>query len=197
MVLDQLLQLDRVIFDFINQTMTNPILDVLLPVMRHKETWIPLYIACVIWIIYRNRSKAWIPLLAVAVTMTVSDTLSSKLIKKSVKRQRPCQVVEEHPQTITRVRCGSGYSFTSSHATNHFTLAWFLPILLGFRQKWFKWLCLVWAGIISFSQIYVGVHYPIDIICGALLGSFLGYSVLRLYTKYLNPRLQVERVGKV
>jgi len=186
MVLDLLLQLDRVFFDFFNQTITNPIFDAILPIMRHKETWIPLYVACILWIIYRNRTKAWIPLLAIAVTMTLSDTISSKVIKKTVKRQRPCQVKEIHPQTIIRVHCGSGYSFTSSHATNHFTLAWLLPILLGFKQQWFKWLCFTWAGVISLSQIYVGVHYPVDIICGALLGSLLGYTVLRFYTKYLH-----------
>jgi len=196
MVLDQLLQFDRVLFDFVNQSMAHPVLDVILPIMRHKETWIPVYLACILWIIYCNRSRAWIPLLAIGLTMTVSDTLSSKLIKKSVKRSRPCHIVEEHPQTIVRVRCGGGYSFTSSHATNHFTLAWLLPVLLGFRQRWFKWLCLFWAGLISISQVYVGVHYPIDIFCGALLGSLLGLGVLRIYSKYGLTRLNRAVVVK-
>ncbi len=196
MVIDQLLQYDRILFDIVNQALTHPVLDVILPIMRHKETWIPVYLACILWIIYRNRSKAWIPLLAIAITMTVSDTLSSKLIKKSVKRPRPCQVVEQFPETIVRVGCGGGYSFTSSHATNHFTLAWLLPILLGVTKRWFRWLCLFWAGLISISQVYVGVHYPIDIVCGALLGSILGYTVLRLYRQYCLPLLSHEPIAQ-
>lgn len=173
----------------INQGWTNDFFDTVLPFMRNKRSWIPLYLICIGWILYRYRKTSWIPLLAVLVTMTVSDTMSSKIIKKSVKRPRPCHVINEYPETIVRSRCGGGYSFTSSHATNHFTLAMILPMLLGFRKRWVKIDFLIWAAVISLSQIYVGVHYPIDIICGTLLGVSIGTIAMKLYRKYGYPHI--------
>lgn len=173
----------------INQGWSSAILDVVLPFMRDQKSWHVLYIILIGWIIYRYRKTSWIPLLAVAITMTISDTVSSKLVKKTVKRPRPCQVMEEHPQTIIRVHCGRGYSFTSSHATNHFTLAVILPILLGFRRRWVKVSLLSWAAIISISQVYVGVHYPVDILCGTILGITIGYIGHRIYSNYGFPNV--------
>lgn len=106
-----------------------------------------------------------------------SDTISSKLIKYEVKRLRPCQEVKLEPAAITRVDCGSGFSFTSSHAANHFCLAAFIVALFGFHMKAWKYLWWVWAGLISLAQVYVGVHYPLDVIAGALLGCTIGVSL--------------------
>ncbi|RZL15228.1 MAG: phosphatase PAP2 family protein, partial [Pedobacter sp.] len=79
-----------------------------------------------------------------------------------------------------RVPCGSGYSFPSAHATNHFGIAVFL--ILVFYKKWkpILPLGLLWAFSIAFAQVYVGVHYPVDIICGSLLGTLLGFISFRL-----------------
>src|SRR5690606_10933676 len=91
-----------------------------------------------------------------------------------------------------RARCGSGYSFNSSHATNHFALAFFWIVL--FKRKWKHtvWLAFLWAISISFSQIYVGVHYPLDIVFGALIGTIIGlstgYLFKRFYPKFFEPQ---------
>ncbi len=188
-MIDSILQLDRVLFDWINQGWSSDILDVVLPFMRNRKSWIPLYIVCIVWILYRYRLTSWIPLLAIAITMTLSDTVSSKLIKKTIKRPRPCHVIDAHPQTILRVHCGGGYSFTSSHATNHFTLAIILPILLGFKKRWINISCIVWAALIAISQVYVGVHYPFDIFCGMLLGIAIGGLTRSMYVKYGYPKV--------
>ena len=183
------MHLDRELFDWINQGWSSGVLDTVLPFMRNKKSWIPLYIICVVWILYRYRLTSWIPLLAVALTMTLSDTVSSKLIKKTVKRPRPCHVIDTQPQTIIRVHCGSGYSFTSSHATNHFTLAIILPILLGFKQRWINISFIIWAAVIAISQVYVGVHYPVDISCGMLVGLGIGGLARSTYLKYGYPKV--------
>jgi len=81
------------------------------------------------------------------------------------------------------VPCGSGYSFPSAHATNHFAIALFL--IFVFHDKWKPILpiALIWAFIISFSQIYVGVHYPIDTMAGAILRSSIGIATSFIYKK--------------
>ncbi|MCY1248395.1 undecaprenyl pyrophosphate phosphatase [compost metagenome] len=124
-------------------------------------------------------------------TFGASDVVSSHLIKKSIKRVRPCNDIVFKQEVNIRVRCGSGFSFTSSHATNHFALAFFWIVL--FRRKWkhAMWLCITWATLISISQIYVGVHYPFDILCGAILGILIGlatgYIFKKIKPEFFNP----------
>ena len=84
-----------------------------------------------------------------------------------------------------RVSCGGGYSFPSSHAANHFALAVFLIGIFGFAGQWQQKALLAWAGLIAFSQVYVGVHYPLDVICGAILGVLAGYLSLYFWRKYV------------
>lgn len=124
-------------------------------------------------------------LLFIVLTVGTADGVSSHLIKKNVKRIRPCNTEELY--TIPRVRCGSGYSFTSSHAANHFGLSVFLILAVAKRRS-VKVLLLFWAFMVSFSQIYVGVHYPLDVIAGGILGAFIAYVFWILYKK-LNPIL--------
>ena len=82
------------------------------------------------------------------------------------------------------VPCGGGYSFTSSHATNHFAIATFLILTLGLIFKWIKLPLLFWAASIAFGQVYVGVHYPLDIFFGAILGMSVGYFVFLLFLRF-------------
>lgn len=104
----------------------------------------------------------------------MSDQMSSTLVKENVQRLRPCQQDKLKDQIILRVPCKRSYSFTSSHATNHFAIAAFLFFVLGSYLLVFRWPLFVWAGIISFSQVYVGIHFPLDILFGAILGVLIG-----------------------
>jgi len=115
--------------------------------------------------------------MAIGLTVGLADTTSSHIIKKSVKRLRPCHILIKEGQMDLRVKCGSGYSFPSSHATNHFAIGVFLGLVFGKRWRWVKWAGLLWAAAIAFSQVYVGVHFPFDILVGALLGSAIAYIV--------------------
>jgi len=178
-MLESLLNLDGNLFVLINSGMGNAILDAILVPFRHKLFWIPLYLAIICFILLNYGKYGWITLLALIMTVVVSDTVSSKLIKKTVKRVRPCHV--EVLDTKQRVHCSHGFSFTSSHATNHFAMGTFLFLLLS-MTKW-RWAFLAWAALIGFAQIYVGVHYPLDVLCGSILGLMIGTICYGVYSR--------------
>jgi len=152
-------------------------LDILLVPLRHKLFWIPLYIFILLYIYYNFAERRWIIFLGIGLCILFSDTSSSKIIKPLVNRERPCH--SERYEVIARVPCSSGYSFTSSHATNHFAISTFLFLL--FAGWKYRWLFMAWASIICYAQVYVGVHYPLDVIFGALLGLLVGFLSFRLY----------------
>jgi undecaprenyl-diphosphatase len=160
--------------------MSNTVFDFYLPVLRNKLFWIPVYVFIISFLFFRYKKAAWLLLLFLILTLGAADIISSHLIKKNVERIRPCNVEQLH--TIPRVSCGSGYSFTSSHAANHFALSVFL-ILSVARRRSVKGILFFWAFIVSFSQVYVGVHYPLDVIMGALLGTFIAFVFYYLYKK--------------
>jgi membrane-associated phospholipid phosphatase len=168
-----ILDFDAQIFELINVGLSNKILDYWLIPWRHELFWTPLYLFIVAFLFMNYGRKAYWFLLFFIITISISDLSSSHLIKKNIKRDRPCrnEMVENH---IARVRCGSGYSFTSSHATNHFAMATFLFFTLGSVFKKYRWILFLWAGSISFAQVYVGVHFPLDIIAGGILGYIIG-----------------------
>lgn len=176
-MMEFLLEWDRSLLLLINQGMATEWLDIVLPVMRDKLVWVPVYVFILSFILFNlKRKQVLLALLMVTLTMVLSDTTSSKIVKPSVERVRPCNNDIIRPMLILRVRCGGGYSFTSSHSTNHFALSTILFLLIGKGFRW-KWLLFVWAGIIALSQVYVGVHYPADILSGAVLGLMIGCIV--------------------
>ncbi len=178
-MLESLLALDENLFIWVNTHLSNAFFDMILVPIRHKLFWVPLYLFLISFVIHNYLRKSWLVFLGIIITITLSDTFSSKVIKKSVKRIRPCHVLKL--KAVERVHCSNGFSFTSSHATNHFAIATFFFLLLGFA-KW-KYLLLLWAAVISFAQVYVGVHYPIDVFCGGLLGIAIGMTSYQLLNK--------------
>lgn len=192
-MLQQIIEIDKEIFLAINQGLSNPVFDWLLPILRNPFTWAPLYLFIIIFFIKHYGKLGILIVVATLMNFGVSDAVSSHLIKKNIKRIRPCNDIEFKHDVNLRVRCGSGYSFTSSHATNHFAMAFFWIVL--FRRKWRHtlWLCIVWAAAISFSQIYVGVHYPFDILFGALLGMTIGLTSGYLFNRFVPSFLEKKQ----
>ncbi len=175
-----LLELDYKLFYWINHQWSNPVADLLLPLLRNKYVWIPFYVFIISYIAFNFKKWAFKIILILLLCVGISDAISSHLIKKNVQRIRPCN--NDHIEVVERIECGSGYSFTSSHASNHFTIAVFLGLAL-FNDPRIKWGLYLWAGIISLSQVYVGVHFPMDILCGMLLGILiarLGNRILKI-----------------
>ncbi len=177
-----IIQWDIEVFKMVNSGMSNGIFDAILPWLREPLFWFPMYVFLISYVFFNYGKKAYWFVIFIVLTVTTSDMTSSRLIKKTVKRLRPCNT--EYIQTIERVRCGSGYSFTSSHATNHFAVASFIIMTLGQYKKKIKPWLWVWAASVSFAQVYVGVHFPLDSLCGALLGIFIGYMWARKFNKY-------------
>lgn len=180
-MLTPLLHFDSDLFLTINQDMANAFFDWLMPHLRNPYTWAPLYLFILIFSIKTYKKRGVIMMIFLLSTFGAADFISASVIKPLVKRVRPCNELTLQGEMVSRIRCGSGYSFPSSHASNHFAIALFLIMVYRSRWKSITWIAITWAFAICFAQIYVGVHYPFDILCGALLGSLIGYALARLF----------------
>jgi undecaprenyl-diphosphatase len=127
-------------------------------------------------VLYKYRwTGLWI-IACAALAVLISDQ-SSDLIKHFVHRLRPCAVGEGR---LLVKHCSDTFSFTSNHAANHFAIAVFLSLALR-RIRWLPYVLIFWAAFIALSQVYVGLHYPTDIVGGALLGSLVGYIAFLIF----------------
>ncbi|MDZ4666638.1 MAG: phosphatase PAP2 family protein [bacterium] len=185
-MLDNLLQFDKQFFLAINNGLANSFFDFLCPYLRMQEFWYPLYAVIIFFIVKKYSKESWKILLAVALMIVATDQFSANLVKNTFMRLRPC--AEPSLDGLVRHlidRC-AGYSFMSAHATNHFALAVFIAFFFK-EYKWLKWTLLFWAFSIAFSQVYVGVHYPFDVIAGGLTGILFGTAFSKYVSKYLKP----------
>lgn len=172
-------RLDTSLFLFFN-SLHSPFWDEVMWMVSGKFTWIPLYLALIFIIIYyqKNRAIFIVPLLILAVV--ISDQVSVHCFKEVFERLRPCHDASlEGLVHIVRGRCGGKYGFVSSHAANTFGIA--ILSLLILKRRWYTILIITWAVIVSYSRIYLGVHYPGDILGGALLGMLIGYALYYFY----------------
>ncbi len=172
-----MLQFDENLFHLVNSGCRNLLFDWLMPLLRNKYIWLPLYVFIASFLLLNFKQKGLYLCMALVLTVAISDSTSSRLIKKSVQRLRPCKVLEPQQDMYLLVPCGSGFSFPSSHAANHFAIAVFLFLTLGKIFRWVKIPLVLWASSIAFAQVYVGVHYPLDVIGGAMLGTLVGWGV--------------------
>lgn len=171
-----LLANDKSLFSLINGKWTNSLLDTILPWVRDAKNWIPLYIVILAWLFFKWGKTTWKWMLLVAINVGLTDQISSSFFKPFFHRLRPCA----DPAIMNQSRllldhCSGGFSFTSSHAANHFGLAMFVVMTLAPLLKNYRYTFFIWAAIISYAQVYVGVHYPIDVFVGALIGISAGY----------------------
>ena len=184
-IFQQIKDIDQALFYQINGVWHHPILDAVLPWTRHSNNWIPLYIGLIIWLIYQIGWKTLKWILFALINVGLTDQISSSVFKPFFHRLRPCN----DPALIGKTRlllehCSGGFSFTSSHAANHFGIAMFIFMTWGITQKKYTRFFFVWAGVISFAQIYVGVHYPLDIFGGAIIGLVSGFAMAKAYLKW-------------
>lgn len=187
-VLDKIIQADKALFYFINTQFTNPTLDGIFPWWRESTTWVPFYVFLLAFMFINFGKNAWPWILFVLFNVLLSDQISSTFFKHYFMRLRPCS----DPQMQFQVRllldhCSGGFSFTSSHATNHVAFAVFVIKTLKSHIQPYGWLLLVWAASIAYGQVYVGVHYPLDIIGGALIGIVIGNLTSSVYNRRIAP----------
>lgn len=186
-LLDRLLDLDRGWFLKINTEWTGAAGDLIFPVLRYPKSWIPLYAFLLGYAVFRFRWKALPWILFAVICITLTDQVSSHILKGFFGRLRPCQQpgLKEMARLLVD-HCPVNASFTSSHAVNHFGIATFFFFSLRPYFKGWSWAFFLWAASICYAQVYVGVHYPADVLCGALLGFLLGLVPTFFFRKYFS-----------
>jgi membrane-associated phospholipid phosphatase len=187
-MIPELQQFDTALFLKIHRDLGNDFFDFIMPLVRNRFFWAPLYLFIIIFCVRQYKKQGYYIILGVLLTFAAGDLIASRIIKPTVQRIRPCNEVTLANKIIKRVPCGSGYSFPSAHATNHFAIAIFLIGVFYRKWKLILPIGLTWAALIAFAQIYVGVHYPIDTMAGAILGTFIGLIISTIYKK-LQPEL--------
>jgi membrane-associated phospholipid phosphatase len=192
---EKLIHLDRELFIAINSKWTNPIFDAVMPFLRTPTNWVPLYLFILVFISLNFKVKGLWWIIFFLVTVAVTDMVGTNLFKYNFLRTRPCNNPDLFEHLRLLVRCPSGYGFTSNHAANHFGMGTFLFLTLRPLFKKWMWLALLWAGAISYAQIYVGVHYPTDIIGGSLLGIIFGSITALQFNKYFGLSLQGNEIA--
>jgi undecaprenyl-diphosphatase len=171
--MEELIYLDTELFKLINIKMQNSFFDTVLPILRHSMCWVPLYLFLMIFALVNYSKNVWWWILFAIATAGLTDMISSDLIKENIFRIRPC-----HDSSLARVLvsyCPQSSSFTSSHATNHFGLAAFFSMTLKDVPKKWRYAFFFWAWVIILAQVYVGVHYPLDVLAGGAVGLVFGY----------------------
>ena len=188
--MDALISLDERLFLLLNGLHCTPA-DYVMTLYSAPLTWLPLYLFLA-FLAYRDgglRRLLWY-LLCAGLVVLFADRISVLCFKDIFQRLRPCH----NPAVAGLVHlpnghCGGAYGFVSSHAANMFGIA--VLSIFFMRRRWLTWLLLVWALLVGYSRIYMGVHYPGDVLCGAILGSGIGITVLvlvRLLHRYLQPK---------
>jgi undecaprenyl-diphosphatase len=177
--MEHVLALDRTVFFWLN-SMHWPWLDLCIYHLTNILTWTPLILFLLYLTVRIFRIKALTVIVAVALLITASDQLSV-LVKSDVGRPRP----SNDPQISSMVHTVNGYKgglygFYSSHASNTFAVAMFLSLVLGRRIRYISWVLFLWAFLMSYTRIYLGLHYPLDILSGACAGLLLGWFTGRI-----------------
>ncbi|TND09967.1 MAG: membrane-associated phospholipid phosphatase [Bacteroidetes bacterium] len=163
----------------------NPSWDTVMSVSTGRWIWIPIYLALFVLIILRFRKQAIPVFIAAALTIVLSDQVS-RACKYGFKRERPCHNEMIASQLHVPDGCGGKYGFVSSHAANSFGLSFFIWLLWkGRKQR--RWLLLLfpWAIYMTYTRIYLGVHYPLDIAGGAFVGLAVAALSVFIYRRWL------------
>lgn len=168
------------------------LLDVICTLLRDRMTWIPLYIILGIWVMYKYKLEGLPMIVGVLLCFVAADIISYQILKPLIHRLRPCHNTLVHARLVLG-HCGGKWSFPSSHASDHMAISVGIILFGIFKNKWINSLMIIWALAVGFSQIYVGVHYPTDILAGFLLGTgcaFASKYILHLIGKRFFSRKQ-------
>jgi undecaprenyl-diphosphatase len=166
--MDFLYSIDLAVFYFFNHTISTGLLDKFFSIITDVNRWYIAYIILLGIAFFKGGRKGKIAVIGLILLITVSDQTGYRILKELFERVRPCNALSD---AITPVGCAGGFSFPSNHALNNFAAAIFLLRLFPA----YKWIFLIVAVLISISRIYLGVHYPSDVIGGALIGVAFGY----------------------
>ena len=178
-----LLDFDRWLFRLINGQWTHPLGDFIFPLFRNAFFWSPVYLFLFLFAVlnFKKRGGWWCVFFLCCFALT--DSISTQIFKESFQRLRPCMDAFTATEARMLIPCSGSFGFVSSHAANHFGMAMFMFITLRFWAK--KWIVavFVWAALGSYAQLYVGAHFPFDIVGGGILGLIIGWLVAKAFKK--------------
>jgi undecaprenyl-diphosphatase len=184
-----MVELDRNLFLYLN-SLHSPFWDNIMWFMSAKLVWIPLYLF-IIYLLWRKyRGKIWLVFIFAVFAIVMADQLSV-FIKNSFHRLRPCR--DESISNLVHLvgtYCGGKFGFVSSHAANTFALASLTAPML--QKRWYSISIFVWAALVSYSRIYVGVHYPGDVLGGTILGLLIGFGLYFGFRWTINKNIVPE-----
>jgi undecaprenyl-diphosphatase len=193
--------LDRSLLIFLNRSIANPVMDTLWPLITDYDRLLPVRIVLVavwLWMLVRGGARGRTAALLLIPLVVICDQFSSTFLKDFVHRPRPCHLIDGVPIVPglhLLVGCGSGMAFPSSHAVNNFGVA---TLLGSYYHRGRPWL-YGWASIVALSRPAVGVHYPSDILGGAMVGTLVGLAVVAGWTwmqKIYLPRWAIPAAGE-
>jgi len=190
-MIEQLKVWDTRLFLELNQYHA-PWMDTIMYWVTDTYFWYPMYAILIFFIIRNYKTEGLFMVLAAILAVGLADYVASGIIKPYFGRLRPCYTVEIQKSVFVLRGCGGQYSFVSSHASTTFALATSLFVLARDKMQYLIWL-FPWAGLVSYSRIYVGVHYPLDILGGAIIGVLCTLLILFLYRHFVQgPRLKLQ-----
>ncbi len=176
---ENLIKADQSLFLAINGW-HSPFWDQVMWLVSNKLFWIPLYLFVLAWLIKIYKRRFWALLVFIILLVTLTDQTSVHLFKDVFKRLRPCHNEMLAPMVhLVKDHCGGLYGFISSHATNYFGIATFSALLI--RNRTYTILVYLWVAWIGYSRVYLGVHFPGDVLAGAFTGTLLGWMVYVLF----------------
>lgn len=197
--MDQLREWDKQLLVFLNSYHADW-LDPVMILITKTWFWIPFYIFLLYLIIKNYKKEAWIVVVVLALLLTLTDQLTSTIMKPYFARLRPSQdpsligvihiVKDWMTFPITEYR-GGKYGFASGHASNTFATAMFGWLLFKNKYRW-AYLFFLWAAVMTYTRIYLGVHYPGDILVGGALGTLLGWLAFLFY-KWLDEQTKKRK----
>ena len=188
-MLEALAQIDRAVFLFINMTLANPVTDFLMPIITSDMILRYLYGGAMLLCLWKGDKRLRWMVLFSALVLTIADQTSGTFIKHWIERPRPCHVMEN---INLLVHCGGGYAMPSAHAANSFGQA----MLFGYFYRSVRWYLMGYAVLISISRIFVGVHYPGDILVGTLVGLAAGLAGIWLYRLFIIKIIKIQPPGE-
>ena len=184
--------IDSELFLFLNGLHTDWLDPIMIAVTR-MWLWVPIYLLLIYWVVKQYGKRCWWVFLTVCLVVLCSDQLSAHVCKPLFHRLRPCFNVDFQDLIyLPQGHAGGQFGFVSSHAANTFAFAAFLTPVLSNYRPWAGITLYLWAFITSYSRIYIGFHYPADILCGALLGILVGLVLWKVFQLVL-----VKKVWKL
>jgi undecaprenyl-diphosphatase len=171
--------LDQQLFLFLNSH-NSSFWDTVMYTISGRVIWAPLYLAILFYLGFKYKRKFLIIIPFIIIAVTLADQVSVQLFKNIFMRLRPCHEPSLAGMVhLVKGECGGLYGFVSSHASNSFNVA--LLSLMFIKKRWYSISIIIWALVIGYSRIYLGVHYPGDVACGSIVGAFIGWGVYKLY----------------